>query len=199
MARIVLLRHFITDWNRQERIQGRTDQPLSDDAADNLVGKRLHNELANLTWYTSPLKRTIQTADLLGIADARRDERLIEMDWGTWEGQRLKDLRAAQGDAMVRNEAQGLDFRPTGGESPRDVRDRVIPWLRDVEGRDVAAVTHKGVIRAVLSWALGWNMTSKAPVRLDWTCAQIFAFDGEGNFDLLRANQPLLQPDQGPQ
>ena len=196
MARIVLIRHFITDWNREGRIQGRTDQPLSDDAAETLVGKRLHNDLNNLTWYTSPLKRTIQTAQLLGATDAHRDARLIEMDWGTWEGQRLADLRVAQGDAMARNEARGLDFRPAGGESPRDVRDRMIPWLREAAGQDVAAVTHKGVIRAVLSVALNWDMTSKAPVRPDWTCAQIFGFDGDGNLKLLRANQPLLQSDQ---
>ena len=49
---------------------------------------------------------------------------------------------------MSENEAAGLDFRPAGGESPRDVQDRLLPWLAGLRGPTVA-VTHKGVIRAL--------------------------------------------------
>jgi probable phosphoglycerate mutase len=191
MARIVLIRHFETEWNRQGKIQGRADQPLAKDAAEIHAGKRIAQQVADMIWYTSPLTRAVQTAALLGVPNALHDQRLIEMDWGSWEGERLIDLRASLGSDMAKNEANGLDFRPTNGESPRQVGDRVKDWILEVGHRDTAAVTHKGVIRAVLSLALGWNMTSKPPLRADWSCAQVFTLDDNGNIKLTKANQPL--------
>jgi probable phosphoglycerate mutase len=110
------------------------------------------------------------------------DDRLIEMDWGDWEGETLADLRARGGEAMAANEARGLDFRPPGGESPAEVQSRVLGWLADVAAaeRDVAAVTHKGVIRVVMAKALGWDMRGKPPVRLDWTRAHVFDATPDG-------------------
>ena len=54
-------------------------------------------------------------------------------------------------------------------------------------GAPTAAVTHKGVIRAVLALATGWNMLGKPAYRLDWSAAQLFHLDpaGEGYGTLL--------------
>ena len=74
-------------------------------------------------------------------------------------------MRERLGDEFTRNAARGLDFRPPGGESPRDVRVRVVRWL-DI-GREatqpLVAVTHKGVLRALLALATGWDMIGKPP------------------------------------
>ena len=196
MTRIALIRHFETEWNRQGRIQGHSDQPLAPDVAGNAAGKRMHDEFAAMVWYVSPLRRAIQTAELLGVAEIHCDARLMEMKWGDWEGARLADLRQSLGREMALNEAKGLDFRPPGGESPREVRARVMQWLADIDRQDSAAVTHKGVIRAVLSLALGWDLSRKPPVRSDWTCAHVFELDGRGNLALARANQPLWETDR---
>jgi broad specificity phosphatase PhoE len=132
---------------------------------------------------TSPLARCVQTAALLGAPHAEREPRLVEMDWGQWEGRTLAELRAQLGEAMRENAARGLDFRPEGGESPRGVLERVRPWLREVAaaGAPTLAVTHRGVIRAVLAAASGWDMRGKPPARLDWGAAQVFALDAHGN------------------
>ena len=196
MARVVLIRHFETAWNRESRLQGRSDQPLRDGAAKIVAGKRVDRRFDDMIWYTSPLTRAAQTAALLGAPNARRDERLIEMDWGAWEGQRLADLRASLGNEMAENEARGLDFCPIGGESPRQVRDRVKGWIFEVRHQDTAAVTHKGVIRAVFSLALGWDMMEKLPLRPDWSCAHVFSLDAHDNITLAGANQPLLRTDK---
>ena len=50
---------------------------------------------------------------------------------------------------MADNEARGLDFRPPGGESPRDVQMRLAPLLAEIEARTVL-VTHKGVLQGAL-------------------------------------------------
>jgi 2,3-bisphosphoglycerate-dependent phosphoglycerate mutase len=115
------------------------------------------------------------------------------MAWGEWEGRSLAELRAELGQSMAAAEAKGLDFRPPGGESPRDVQHRVAPLLAEIAhaGRPVAAITHNGVIRAVLALATGWDMLGKPPHRLSWSAAHVFRLDSDGNPGVERLNLPL--------
>jgi broad specificity phosphatase PhoE len=59
---------------------------------------------------TSPLSRCVQTAALLGASDATREPRIIEMDWGEWEGRTLAELREELGDAMTLTRGAGWIF-----------------------------------------------------------------------------------------
>ena len=127
---------------------------------------------------TSPLARCVETAALLGAPQALRDPRLEEMSWGAWEGRMLADLRAELGAAMADNEARGWDFRPPGGESPREVLSRVRSWLSELR-EPTLAVTHRGVIRAVFASACRWDMLGKPPVKLDWGALHLFRVAGE--------------------
>ena len=171
MTRVALLRHADTAWSREGRIQGRSDQPLLDNSI-----LRLPEALRGMRIITSPLKRCTETAALLGAPDAPHEPRLIEMDWGEWQGETIEGLRKRLGQAMLENEARGLDFRPPNGESPREVLLRVETWLREV-ATPTLAITHRGVIRAVLAQATGWDMRGKPPFRLDWTAAHVFLLD----------------------
>ena len=182
---LALLRHAETAWSREGRIQGRTDVPLLPG-----LSCRLPDACKDMRIVTSPLARCVQTAALLGAPDATREPRLVEMAWGEWEGETLEALRARFGEAMRENEGRGLDFRPPGGESPRLVRERVKPWLREVAlaGAPTLAVTHRGVIRAVFAAATGWDMRGKPPAKLDWGAAHLFALDAEGNPAVLKLN-----------
>ena len=58
-------------------------------------------------------------------------------------------------------------------------------------GRPTAAVTHKGVIRAVLALATGWDMRDKPPHRLDWSAAHLFRLDASGEPKIARLNVAL--------
>ncbi len=120
----------------------------------------------------------METAALLGL-DPRPEPRLVEMAWGAWEGRRLADLRGELGDAMLENEARGLDFRPPGGESPRDVQERLKPLLASLT-RPTVFVTHKGVLRALYALATGWSMTEKGPEKLRDRCAHAFRVAADG-------------------
>lgn len=139
---------------------------------------------------TSPLARCVQTAALIGAPEAVREPRLIEMDWGDWQGKTMKELRDSLGQSMLDNEARGLDFRPANGESPREVTIRVKSWLREVAAAGVPtlAVTHRGVIRAILAEASGWDMRGKPPARLDWQGVHFFMLDPEGRPSVHRLN-----------
>lgn len=197
MTALALIRHGPTEWSAVHRIQGRTDIALSAEGRAAVGAWRLPPELAAFDPVSSPLRRAVETAKLLranaDAGDPTIEPRLAEMDWGEWEGRRLDDLRRELGGAMAANEARGLDFRPEGGESPRELLARLRPWLAEVgaAGRPTLAVTHKGVIRALLAEAAGWDLTGKPPVRLDWSSAHLFAVDRRGGLRLDRANLSL--------
>lgn len=195
-ATLLLIRHGPTAWNAEGRVQGRSDLPLSPEGAAAVRRWRLPPEAESASWLTSPLLRARQTAELLGRGDAEIEPRLIEADWGDWEGRRLGELRASLGEEMATNEARGLDFRPPGGESPRDLQERLVPFLRELAERQrpVAAVTHKGVIRALYALAAAWDMREKPPVRLLDHHAHLLALDDAGIPRALRLNLPLLVP-----
>lgn len=193
---VALIRHGSTHWNEAGRMQGHADIPLSPLGRAQAQAWRLPPTIgAPLRWWSSPLARAIETARLVGGTEPIRVPALVEMDWGEWEGRTLAELEAEFGDSFRRNAAAGLDFRPPGGESPREVRGRVLPWLQALPEFDgtTIAVTHNGVIRALLSAATGWDMTGKPPVRLRREALHRFSVV-DGRVALLEANAPL-RPD----
>ncbi len=193
MPRLALLRHGPTRWTAEHRLQGRSDLPLSAEGRRAVGRWQLEGRLAGFAWITSPLRRARETAALLGHREAAVDERLTEMSFGAWEGRRVAELREELGARMAALEARGLDFRPPGGESPREVQARLEPLLREIGrgGRDCAAVTHKSVIRAVYSLASGWPMLGRAPDRLAGFALHLYAVGADGAPRIERLNLPL--------
>ncbi|HTZ76320.1 MAG TPA: histidine phosphatase family protein [Stellaceae bacterium] len=195
MTRLALLRHGPTAWTREHRLQGRTDVPLDAGGRAEVARWRLPPEATHYRWLASPLRRAAETAALLGI-DATPEPRLVEMSWGRWEGRRVADLGAEEGEAFAAWEARGLDLEPPGGESPRQVQERLKPLLAELAAGPAAvgAVTHKGVIRAVLALATGWDMTAKEPAKLAWSALHLFELDAEGTPRIDRLNLSLIAP-----
>lgn len=177
MTLLALVRHGDTAWSAAGRIQGRADPGLSEAGRAALAAARLPDECRGMRVVTSPLARCVETAALLGAPAAVHEPLISEMAWGEWEGRRLQDLRAELGAAMRENEARGLDFRPPGGESPREVLARVSPWLATL-AQPTLAVTHRGVIRVVLAAASGWDMRGPPPAKLDWSAFHLFRIEG---------------------
>lgn len=187
--RVCLIRHAATGWNKAGLIQGRTDVPLSGTGRRQAAGWRLPPGWAAAACVTSPLRRAVETAEILGFAAPAVDARLAEMGWGAYEGRRLADLRAELGPALAERESLGLDFRPPGGESPREVAERLAAFLHDLAARerDHLLVAHKGVLRAALALALGWDMRGKPPVRHGPERALLFRLPRDGALAFLDA------------
>ncbi|NKC16883.1 MAG: hypothetical protein GKR94_33225 [Gammaproteobacteria bacterium] len=121
---------------------------------------------------------------------------LIEMHWGAYEGRTLVELRAGLGDGMAVNEARGLDFKPPGGESPRQVQVRVLAWLRRQAAAwsdgEAALVSHQGMLCALLALTIGWDMRGKPPVRWGFEgCAQLIPLDRTGGIAAVAHIIPL--------
>lgn len=194
MTILALLRHAPTNWNKGRRLQGRADIPLSPESRRELQQRQLPVDLTGYRALASPLRRCRETAALLGL-EPEIDARLIEMHWGKFEGHTLTELRDRLGVDFAANEAQGLDFRPPDGESPRDVQLRMAPLLAELgaAGRPTVAVTHRGVIRAIYARALGWDMTDDPPHRLDLYAMHIFVLAPDGTPRIDRLNIPLVR------
>lgn len=165
---LIVLRHGATQWNIDRRIQGHADPPLAPAGRAQVASWQLPSEWLGLPCLASPLRRALETATLLGFTEVDVVPELIEMDWGRFEGFSLAELRAMGGREFASNEAAGLDFRPVNGESPREVMARLSRWLGCLPATEqqVVVVTHKGVRRALLALATGWNMCGPPPIKV---------------------------------
>ena len=140
---IYLIRHGETAWNRENRIQGREDVPLSEEGRAQAVRcARAFSGIRIAAVATSPLSRARDTAAAIAEAAGAPvmvEDGLIERDFGDISG-RVVDI-----------------FNPerytTNLEPLDDVAARMIGVMRRLSrelGADFAAVSHGGSINAVL-------------------------------------------------
>ncbi len=160
---IYFVRHGETDWNATRRYQGQADIPMNErgreQAARNGFALRaLLPAVAGHRFVASPLGRTIETMRILrgalGLApdEFSTDERLIELNYGHWQGQLLSDLPHLDAAGVAARAADPFNWRPQGGENYADLAVRLSGWLATVD-RDCVVVSHGGVSRA-LRWLL---------------------------------------------
>jgi probable phosphoglycerate mutase len=144
MTILALIRHAPTTWNAEGRLQGRRDTELSKEGEAALASWTSPKAFSSFDWIASPLGRCGVTARSLRGRTVPTDNRIIEMDWGDWEGRTRAELSTSLGSDFHENETRGLDFTPPAGESPRMVQTRLAPFLQDIAkaGRPTVAVTH---------------------------------------------------------
>lgn len=157
--RLLLVRHGVTEWNREGRFQGHLDAQLSDEGRleARLLGQRLAYEEPRMTIVTSPLSRAADTAAI--IADAYRrdarpavatDDRLMEIGQGEWEGRTHAELAVEDAERYASWRARAGIEQPPGGESIEDALVRVVAAMDDVEDGPVPVVclvSHGGILR----------------------------------------------------
>jgi broad specificity phosphatase PhoE len=168
---IVFVRHGETPPNREGLLLGRADPSLTD------RGRAQAKDLGHLLTVggvarvlTSPLSRARDTAAPIAAecgSSVDVDERLIEIDYGDWEGQPFASLDAD----IVRRWHRDPDLTPPGGESLATVAERVTgfceEWLRDENAGVIVAVSHVSPIKAAVTWTLGISPERAWRMRLD--------------------------------
>lgn len=195
MTLLAVIRHAPTAWNQERRLQGRADIPITAAAREALSRRSIPQPYRDWFALSSPLSRCVQTAAELGL-NVVIDQRLVEMDWGDFQGHTVEALRRRGGAAFREQESRGLDFRPPHGESPRDVQARIAPLLAELAARGTStlAVTHRGVIRALYARATGWDMTSFPPNKLEmYGTLQVFRLSADGTPALEALNVPFAE------
>ena len=155
IRRVLLVRHPPVDGRFAGVCYGASDVTLGPDglkAADEMVRQLAREPVAHI--YHSGLSRTAAVADRLAALTgviAVPDARLRERHFGHWELRTWDEIHAATGDAMMGMVNDPGGWRPPGGETTFELRDRALDWYRDLP-RDgvIVAVTHGGPIAALL-------------------------------------------------
>lgn len=178
MIQLALIRHGHTSWNREGRIQGRTDIPLDSEAETHLSTLYLPKPWDKCDLVSSPLERAARTAELIASRPVRKVAALTEMDWGDWEGKKGADLIAIPGSGYRHLEDWGWDYRPPNGESPAEVRDRLMPWASSLE-RNTVAVCHIGIMRVLMALASDWSFHGPPPFRIKRDRLFVITIDGQ--------------------
>lgn len=153
---LYLVRHGQTLWNTEARFQGQFDSPLTDLGRDQAtrVGRALAEEIRSggepVRAYVSPLGRTRATAALIGKSlpmAITEDARLMEVDFGQWEGLTREDILSRFGtDPQLR--PIDWQFQAPGGETLDTVLARISAWRAEASFPAVV-VTHGIISRLV--------------------------------------------------
>lgn len=116
------------------------------------VAKALQPRLPRgIPLWSSPLCRCRELAEKLHPSPLI-DERLVEMHFGSWEGQCWDDIPRAELDAWA---ADVAGYAPPGGESPRQLQRRALDFVASLAVPEAVIVTHAGVIRTLLAYWQG--------------------------------------------
>ncbi|MFZ7125635.1 MAG: histidine phosphatase family protein [Desulfobacterales bacterium] len=157
---LFLLRHGHTHDGR--RFIGRTDEPLS--PLGRLQAEAWRQWLSGIPLkriFSSGLSRAAETAAIVGADRAVKIEThpgLLEIHLGEWEGQGFDEVQAKYPEAFRARGENLAEFRPPGGESFRDLQERVMPAFRELTASftgNLLFVGHAGVNRVILAELLG--------------------------------------------
>ncbi len=163
MPKLILLRHLQSEWNKENRFTGWTDVPLSKkgiESAKEVAGKLIGFKTDKV--YTSPLSRNKETVSLilenLGLKNIPViiDKALNERNYGKLQGLNKDEVKAKYGEEQVKLWRRSWEQAPPGGESLKDVFNRVIPFYKKYiekdlkQGKNVLVVASHNSLRALV-------------------------------------------------
>lgn len=194
MATVLLVRHGRTRANADGVLAGWTPGTVLDEKGREqatALGTRLAGvPLAAVV--TSPLERTIETADLMLVAAGSTpprhvDERVGECRYGDWTGRPLKELAKDPLWKVVQTHPSGAVFPGPEGESMAAMQHRAVAAVRDWNaqmGADAvyAVVSHGDVIKAILADALGMHLDQFQRLMVDPCSVSVVSYSATRPF-----------------
>lgn len=152
--KIYVIRHGLTELNKQKKVNGEVDEPLIPEGIEQVKEaiSLLPKTIKHI--YCSPMLRAKQTAKIIasklkvpasevsGLTEIRMGASLAGKSWEEMEnGLNLKQ----------KHRSVQFDYRPYGGESVEDVKRRLLVFFRKINGKhqdfETLIITHGGIIR----------------------------------------------------
>lgn len=168
MSDLILVRHCRTDWDIQERIQGRLDIPLNKEGSEE--AKKLSEKLADYNIdviYSSTSSCSIRTAE--EIAKARNIrvkpiQALNEIDFGLWQGLLIEDIRSRyKKQYNIWKEKPSLVKLPRG-EAVSNAYKRVVNAINKIMDKhrdeNVCLVSHNIILSLIKCYLKGLDIDS---------------------------------------
>jgi probable phosphoglycerate mutase len=165
MPVVYYVRHGLTEWNANGRLQGRHDIPLNAEGRKQSIRcgallqdlfERDGRSADEFDYVSSPLVRATETMELMRVALGLTragytvEPRLAEIAFGEWEGLSYDDVLKCDPGVVARREGDKWGFKPPGGESYAELTARIGEWYRTLM-RDTVVAAHGGTARALVA------------------------------------------------
>jgi len=188
IIRFGLIRHAQTIWNRDKKIQGHSDSPLTAD------GERQASSWGQLllrySWdriLVSDAGRAMTTGERISAflrIPIEIEPRLREQDWGQWVGKTVLQIKSEAAELLDEQTTASWDFCPPGGEDRKSVLARSHEALEEAfirwPGENVLVVTHEGVIKSLIYYLSGRKFLPCEPRLLKSYHLHLLAHDSDG-------------------
>jgi len=180
VKRIIFCRHAETEANASNQLQGsgiNENLNIKGIGQAEALAKRLASEDDIEVIITSNLRRAIHTSEIIAEAYPRplkiiQEPQLREISWGVWEGVVCPDLQS-----LIEIWQTGdFNARAPGGESPLEVRSRVLPVIYSLLKRpekNILVVVHGRLLRILLSSILYGNLYHMQSFNHRNTCVNV--------------------------
>jgi probable phosphoglycerate mutase len=177
--KLYVVRHGETEWNREHRLQGRTDVPLNE------TGRRQAGCLARYFQahpiariLTSPLRRALATAEIIARTtgcSCEILEELVEIHHGIWQGLTVREIEALHPEMWNTWNTRPSRLKFPDGESLQDVADRIRSLFQTIDpSLDTCIVTHGVVSQVLLLGFIGRDLDELHTVHQSNGCINVF-------------------------
>jgi len=188
MAKLVLVRHGKSEWNKTGQWTGWTDVGLVEEGLEE--ARRAGAAITDIHFdvvHVSTLKRTYETWREIQTVIGRKDlipvvgDALKERSYGIHTGKNKWQVKEEIGDEMFHKIRRSWDFPIPGGETMKDVHDRAVPYYEShilpelKAGKSVLIVGHGNTLRALVKYLekLGDDGVSE----LEFGTGEVYVYD----------------------
>ena len=158
MVRFIIVRHGLSNANKEQRFSGQYDFPLDEIGVQqaDAVSKYIYETFKVDRIYSSDLSRAYNTvkplSELLGMEIIKRSD-LREINVGVWQNVLFKEVQEKYPETFKKYISNPGVWTFEGGECYADVQKRALHALEEIaaenEGKTVVIGTHGGLIRAL--------------------------------------------------
>jgi broad specificity phosphatase PhoE len=199
MLNVYLLRHGQTTWNAENnRYCGRTDIPLTEKGRQQ--AELVHQQLKDISFdgvYSSPLQRAFNTAQIAsGRNDVQKVDRLIEADFGLWEGKTREEF-VSENELLWTSWMSDPANTKAGstGESASSIISRVDDFFQSMIKKhlhgNIMVVAHNGVNRLYLAHKLGMPLKNYRKLIQENSTITVFQLDEDNELTLVHLNSKM--------
>jgi broad specificity phosphatase PhoE len=203
LAKIILVRHGETAWNKERRIQGyESDIPLSEAGKQQAeaLALRLKNEKITAV-YSSPLQRALDTAKAIAACHHLAVNTLTslkEIKVGALEGRLASELLMRFDEFISGNGGEKNPQMPPGGESLEDVQKRAWDTISGLAAQEpqgtLVVVSHYFVILSVICRVLNLPLNQIVRLRLSTgTLSAVSIENGNSRLELFNEGSHTLK------
>lgn len=186
MSKIYLIRHGETEWNKEGRSQGcSNDIPLSEVGIKQAeaIAERLKNENIDL-FFSSSLRRAYQTANAIAFhhnKEVKMHKEFMEISFGAWEGLKFDEIKEKYIDIYEIWRDTPHIAKVPGAESILEIRERSMTKLMEIlnieKDKNILLVSHGITIKVLIASIMGIDLANLHKIRQDNTALNIFEYN----------------------